>query len=90
MSADVVPMRIPDEDTAKKYVHDVQDKQINRSYILKKPRHEIRDIFPAYLPMWKIAVRNHVLNETFYINANTGELETHMQKRWQNGRDLLK
>ncbi|RYG71435.1 hypothetical protein EU245_14115 [Lentibacillus lipolyticus] len=89
MLKDMVSMQIPDTDSVKKYVRDVQTKQINRSYILKKPGHEIRDIYPVYLPLWKIVIRSELVNGTFYMNANTGELETHMQKRWQDGRNLL-
>lgn len=87
---DRVQMRISKKDDVTKYVKNVQEKQINRSYILKKPRHEIKEIFLVYLPLWKVAVRSGLINETFYINANTGESEKFMAERWQHGKDLLK
>ncbi|QKY68832.1 hypothetical protein [Lentibacillus sp. CBA3610] len=82
-------LRISEKDDAIRYVKNVQEKQINRSYILKKPRHEIKEISVAYLPLWKVAVRSGLINETFYINGNTGESEKFMAERWQNGKDLL-
>jgi hypothetical protein len=85
----LVQMRISDKADAERYVKNVQEKQINRSYILKKPRHEIRDISLTYLPLWKVAVRSGLINETFYINGNTGESEKFMAERWQSGKDLL-
>lgn len=87
--SDLVQMRISEKGEAVRYVKNVQEKQINRSYILKKPRHEIKEVFLVYLPLWKVAVRSELINETFYINANTGESEKFMAQRWQNGKDLL-
>lgn len=80
---------ISDKADAERYVKNVQEKQINRSYILKKPRHEIRDITLTYLPLWKVTVRSGLINETYYINGNTGESEKFMAERWQSGNDLL-
>ncbi|MBC5638314.1 hypothetical protein H8S33_16150 [Ornithinibacillus sp. BX22] len=85
----LVSVRIPDEHSAVNYVRDVQQKQINRSYVLKKPKHEIREISLNYLPLWKVAVKSELVKEIFYINANTGESEKYMSRRWREGKDLL-
>lgn len=84
-----VRKRIDKDDCERKYLKDVQENQINRSYILKKPRHEIVDVYPAYLPIWKVAVESELFRETLYLNANTGEHEKYMSERWANGKDLL-
>lgn len=85
----LVPVQIPDEQSAVNYIRDVQKKQINRSYVLKKPKHEIREITLDYLPLWKVAVKSELIKEIFYINANTGESEKFMSRRWREGKDLL-
>jgi len=85
----LVETYITDKREAERYVKNVQEKQINRSYILKKPRHEIKEIFLVYLPLWKVAILSGLVNETFYINGNTGESEKFMSERWQSGKDLL-
>ncbi|MYL35813.1 hypothetical protein GLW08_15095 [Pontibacillus yanchengensis] len=63
-----------------KYIYDVQDKQINRSYVLKKPRYEIKEINQTHLPLWKVEVSTDYLTKTFLINGNTGEPEELIQK----------
>ncbi|SES64286.1 hypothetical protein SAMN05216389_101215 [Oceanobacillus limi] len=78
----LVPVRIPDEKSARNYVKDVQQKQINRSYVLKKPIHEIKEISLDYLPLWKVVVKSELISETFYINANTGESEKYLSGTW--------
>lgn len=70
------------EEEAKKYIIDVQEKQINRSYVLKKPDHQLVDISLHYLPLWKTTVKSTIFNKDFIINANTGESEEHMGKFW--------
>ncbi len=86
---DVQPLVITNEEEAKKYIQDVQVRQINRSYLLKKPKHEIVEISIGYVPIWKVLVRTPMFHETFYINANTGESEKYMAQRWQSRKDLI-
>ncbi|SFA85101.1 hypothetical protein SAMN04488072_102312 [Lentibacillus halodurans] len=86
---DLIPMRISNQDDAVRYIKYVQTRQINRSYVLKKPRHEINELFLVYLPLWKVVIRSGLVNETFYINGNTGESEKFMADRWDGGKDLL-
>jgi hypothetical protein len=83
-------LRISKEEELKKYIKNVQEKQINRSYILKKPIHEVKEVSLVYLPIWKVKVKSGEINDTFYINGNTGESEKFMSERWKNGKDLLK
>lgn len=78
------------EEHVDRYIKDVQEKQINRSYILKKPRHENKATELVYLPIWEVTVRSSELDHTFYINGNTGESEQFISERWRNGKDLLK
>src|SRR5690625_2736810 len=86
---DVQPLVITSEEEARKYVKDVQIKQINRSYLLKKQKHEIVEMSLGYVPIWQVLIRTSELHETFYINANTGESEKYMAKRWQDRKDLI-
>lgn len=71
----LVPEKIHDQDDALRYVKHVQHRQMNRSYLLKKPIHQIQEMFVAYVPLWNIhvKVRNH--DAIYMINANTGERE---------------
>jgi hypothetical protein len=85
----LAPLRISKEEVVSKYVKNVQEKQINRSYILKKPLHEVKEVSLVYLPIWKVRVKSDEINETFYINGNTGESEKFMSERWKSGKDLL-
>lgn len=71
-----------------RYVRDVQFSQINRTYLLKKPRHEIVDYFITYLPLWVVELNSPHWKETFYINANTGEHESHLSKLWYKRKKL--
>ncbi|MGI8314296.1 hypothetical protein [Halobacillus mangrovi] len=75
---------ITKQDLLKRYVIDVQDKQINRNYILKKPRYEIKETELVYLPLWEVAVDTNFLTTTFIINGNTGESEDLLFKLWQS------
>jgi hypothetical protein len=77
------------EEVLDKYIRNVQHKQINRSYILKKPLHEVKEVSLVYLPIWKVQVKGEIGPETFYINANTGESEKFMSERWKSKKDLL-
>lgn len=77
------------EDMLEKYIQNVQQRQINRSYILKKPLHEVKEISLVYLPIWKVQVRGELVYETFYINGNSGDSEKFMSERWRNKKDLL-
>lgn len=80
---------IKDETETNRYIKDVHEKQINRSYILKKPEHEVLEKELVYLPIWTGTVQSDFVNITFHINANTGESEKFLADRWQNGKDLL-
>ncbi len=66
-----------------KYIQDIQQKQINRQYLLKKPKHQIVELCLLYLPLWKVNVQSNQLQEIIYINANTGESEDYMSKQWK-------
>lgn len=67
--------QIVETNEVEKYVKDVQVKQINRSYLLKKPQHEIKELQLVYLPLWRIKVKSKFIDQVFVINANTGESE---------------
>lgn len=71
------------------YIRDVQERQINRQYMLKKPEHEVIDRTLVYLPIYKVRVESDEIDDVFYINANTGESENFLSGRWRNGEDLL-
>ncbi|ARI77885.1 hypothetical protein [Halobacillus mangrovi] len=75
---------ITKQELLSKYIVDVQDKQINRNYILKKPRYEIKAIDLVYLPLWKVDVDTNFLTKTFIINGNTGESEELLLKLWNS------
>ncbi|MUK90375.1 hypothetical protein GMD78_18615 [Ornithinibacillus sp. L9] len=83
-SGEIVPLKIASQNEAKRFVKDVQEKQINRSYILKKPLHELKNLQLVYLPLWKINITSEPVTDTLYINANTGEIEKHLQQQWKN------
>ncbi|GAB3793254.1 hypothetical protein [Virgibacillus kimchii] len=85
----LIPLRINNKEDVNKYIKNVQEKQINRSYILKKPVHEVKEVSLVYLPIWKVKVKAAEINDTFYINGNTGESEKFMSERWKSGNDLL-
>lgn len=78
----IVSANINDDNAIVNYIKDVQTKQINRSYVLKKPRHKIIEYFLVYLPLWMGKVSSHELNKEFTINANTGESENYMASLW--------
>ncbi|MFS0752325.1 hypothetical protein [Oceanobacillus sp. 1P07AA] len=73
--------QIVESNEVEKYVKDVQVKQINRSYLLKKPQHEIKELQLVYLPLWRIKVKSTIINKVFVINANTGEAENYIYQR---------
>lgn len=78
-----------DEASLDKYISDVRTKQINRSYMLKKPDHTLEGTSLTYLPLWKVTVASDFINHVFYINANTGEDEQFMSDRWKSRKDLI-
>lgn len=82
-------LQIDSEEAVSKYIKDVQVKQINRSYVLKKPLHEVQETSLVYLPIWKVKLKSNEINRTFFINKNTGESEQFLSERWRNGKDLL-
>lgn len=71
------------------YIKDVQTRQIDRSYVLKKPQHESSDPRLVHLPLWKVVMTGERGREIHYINANTGESEDFMSRRWNSGEDLI-
>lgn len=79
-----------DETSLEKYISDVQAKQINRAYLMKKPRHVREGTTLAYLPIWKVSVKSDLVNHVFFINANTGENEQFMSDRWKSGKNLIR
>lgn len=86
-SKTIVKAELKKEDVVR-YVQDVQISQINRTYLLKKPRHKIVDFFIVYLPLWFVTINSPRWQEKLYINANTGEVEDHLGKLWQTRRKL--
>ncbi|MCA0984265.1 hypothetical protein LCL89_09430 [Halobacillus yeomjeoni] len=81
--------RITKQDLLSKYVVNIQEKQINRNYILKKPRYEIKETSIVYLPLWEVEVDTKYLTKTFVINGNTGESENLLYDLWQSGEWML-
>ncbi|GGD03110.1 hypothetical protein GCM10007216_37280 [Thalassobacillus devorans] len=67
-----------------KYIVDVQEKQINRKYVLKKPGYEIKEIEMVYLPLWLVEVETAFFSKTFVLNGNTGESEDLLMKLWKS------
>ncbi|MFC3419547.1 hypothetical protein ACFOLA_08680 [Salinicoccus hispanicus] len=72
-----------------RYMKDVQARQIDRSYVLKKPQHEPSEPRLVHLPLWKVVMTGEKGREVYYINANTGESEAFMSRRWSSGEDLI-
>lgn len=71
-----------------KYIQDVQRTQINRSYILKKPKHRIIHYSLVYLPLWKIDINSDYVSNPLFLNANTGESEKYLSSQWETNRWL--
>ncbi|WP_181348009.1 hypothetical protein [Thalassobacillus sp. CUG 92003] len=82
--ANVKQAAITKQELLNKYVIDVQEKQINRSYVLKKPRYEVKSAELVYLPLWEAHVETDALTQTFVINANTGESENLLKSLWSS------
>ncbi|SIS45543.1 hypothetical protein [Salimicrobium salexigens] len=78
--ASVLSPVLYEKEVKTKYVKDVQEKQINRKYVLKKPKYQMEDIELLYLPIWKTKVETSFFSDTFYINGNTGESEDLLMK----------
>lgn len=76
------------EDQLLPYIQDLQS-QINKKYLLKKPKHEIREVFLSYLPMWEYTITTELRDKTFYLNANTGESEEFLSNLWEEDSWLL-
>ncbi|MUV37034.1 hypothetical protein JNUCC1_00840 [Lentibacillus sp. JNUCC-1] len=81
----IITPDIDQTDIVKDYVHDVQKKQINRAYVLKKPDHKIIDSSLVYLPLWFVSVASGEFSKQFVLNANTGESEAFMSQLWTSG-----
>lgn len=76
----VQPARIREEERASELVRDVQIQQINRSYVLRKPRHQIRRLEMLYLPLWRFDPGGG--GQVAVINAVTGDDESYLAGRW--------
>lgn len=74
--------RVRDEKQARELVRDVQTQQIDRSYVLRKPRHEIRRLEMLYLPLWRFDPGGG--GEVAVINAVTGDDEAYLASRWDH------
>jgi hypothetical protein len=74
--------RVRDERRARELVQDVQTQQINRSYVLRKPRHAIRRLEMLYLPLWRFDPGGG--GEVAVINAVTGDDEAYLASRWDH------
>ncbi|MFC4557645.1 hypothetical protein ACFO3D_05410 [Virgibacillus kekensis] len=85
----LISPKINEQDAVKRYVEDVQINQINRSYVLKKPEYDLRDLSLVYLPLWRVKVESDLLTKEFTINANTGESEEYMSSLWDSNKLLL-
>lgn len=81
--------KITTKEQVVKYIEDVQLHQINRSYLLKKPKHKIVDIELCYLPLWEVKVDTSSGPRSYFLNANTAKDENYMAKKWQDHRLLL-
>lgn len=80
---------IASKEEAKRYITDIQVHQINRSYLLKKPKHKLLALNMLYLPIWEVCVEVEGEERYFYINGNTGENEAFLAKQWEKRKDLL-
>jgi len=76
------------EEQVHKYIKDVQEKQINRSYILKKPKHRMIELTLVYLPLWRVNVHSDIIKKEFIINANTGESEEYMVRFYEKNKQM--
>ncbi|KGP91811.1 hypothetical protein N780_15665 [Pontibacillus chungwhensis BH030062] len=83
-SSDVKKAVISKDDLFTRYLPDVQDKQINRNYVLKKPRYEIKEAELVYVPLWEVELHTPFLTKSYYINGNTGESEELMLELTQS------
>lgn len=65
---------------ARELVTDVQQSQINRTYLLRKPRHELRRLELSHLPVWRFDPRGG--EPVAYVNAVSGADESYLAGRW--------
>ncbi|SDJ13495.1 hypothetical protein [Natribacillus halophilus] len=79
----LVAPKIETEDQVGKYVEQVQ-RNINRKYLLKKPKYEIKDTFLVYLPLWFAELEIEGRKQSFIFNVNTGESEEYMARLWES------
>lgn len=82
-SSKLTKAMITKEELLEKYVKNIQEKQINRNYVLKKPKYDIKQTEMVYLPLWRVEVETDFLTKTFVINGNTGEAEDLLMKLWE-------
>lgn len=83
-SSKVKDATITKQELLEKYLINIQEKQINRNYVLKKPRYEVKEAEVVYLPLWLIEVDTDFFTKTFLINGNTGESEDLLKKLWKS------
>jgi hypothetical protein len=67
-------------DRAGDLVSDVQQSQINRSYLLRKPRHEVRRLELLHLPVWRFDPGDGT--SPAHVNAVSGADESYLAGRW--------
>lgn len=70
---------VVDRTRALELVQDVQVRQINRSYALRKPRHRILRVSIHHLPLWRFETRT---GPVATVNAVTGADESYLASRW--------
>lgn len=80
---------INEENNLEKYIQDVQNSQINRSYMLKKPKYKTTEYFLTHLPLWKVEINGSKIQRDIFLNANTGESEQYMASQWNSKKWLL-
>ncbi|MBP2004845.1 hypothetical protein [Halobacillus andaensis] len=85
-NGEVVPAQLTKQQVEETYILDIQQNQINRSYVLKKPSYQLEELFLTYLPLWNVHVDSSYLTKEFIINANTGESEEYMSQLWGSGK----
>ncbi|WP_150462143.1 hypothetical protein [Nesterenkonia ebinurensis] len=74
-------LKITTAEQTRPYIKAVLDK-VDRSYMMKKPRHSIEEITLVYLPLWRVKLDLAEGPDELIINANTGEPETYMADQW--------
>lgn len=77
----VRPRSLVDRARAQDLVTDVQTRQINRSYLLRKPQHRTRRLELLRLPLWRLGSSDGT-GSTRWVNAVTGDDERFLAAQW--------